>query len=136
MQSNRNFVLGATALLIFAVAAYLIFGRAGPQAELPNVYTYHGVCLACKEPGKVEARSTEHEPFECRKCKKPAFFGWLYCGVCKKRIMPDLIRDDQNTLRKPPSPTCPICKNSSARAYVPEMDDVEKTGDGPLPKWP
>lgn len=132
---SKNAWLGGVAVVTLGAAVILYFARSGGSAEIPNIYTYKGVCLACKNETESKYKAGEAEPFVCGKCNQRAVYGWWYCMKCKKRFVPELMRGS-NPPRVPAMPPCFACGSPSTGAWVPEDPTQDSKGTAPLPKWP
>lgn len=135
-SARRNIVLGGSVIVLFALAAYLYFSRAGAQAELPQEYTIDGVCLACQQEARITASFDEPAPSACPHCGERAVYPWMYCFDCKKRFIPNLEQRGSGPPRYPIVPSCRACGSRNVGQYVPEDPLQKPIGDAPLPEWP
>jgi hypothetical protein len=134
---TRNIVLGAAAVLMLAVAAWMFWGYATSSDALPSTFTLDGICLACKKEAHVAIQAGEREPCVCPTCGERAVYGWQHCSECGFRFIPELVpAADGGPPRVPPIATCANCGSSATGAYFPQDPPVQVKGDAPLPPWP
>lgn len=136
-STRRSLVLGATAVVLLALAAYLYFSRADAgSAALPDEYTVHAVCLACRQEARISAPIRQSPPLVCPHCGERAAYSWFYCERCRKRVIPNLQpAPDGGPPKIPMIATCRLC-GSPVGTYIPESPEHQPIGDAPLPEWP
>jgi DNA-directed RNA polymerase subunit RPC12/RpoP len=136
-RSQRQVLLGAVAVVAFAIAAYSFFGRGKGGPNLPKEFSEAGICLSCKTEGRVTYPHAEPAPHRCPKCGEAAFYPYYFCFECKKRFVPALVQIRAGEpLRLPVGIACTSCGSTSVSPFLPNQPDYEPSGDAPLPKWP
>ena len=132
---NRQVVLGAVAIVAFAVAGWFAFGRGGDNVALGQDIKAKGVCLSCKGEDEYQYSIKETPPIKCHKCGQVSAYPWQFCTNCNKRFVPPLeIREPGGPPRIPLYFACPACGGAYATQYIPQMH--ESKGDLPLPRKP
>jgi hypothetical protein len=131
-------VLGAAAVVMLAIAAYLFATHRSSEAQYPSHYTVQTVCLATGEEFPVTSKVTEREPYANPKTGRRTLFPWYFCYNCKYRFVPTPIPSaGGEPPRLPMVPTCPHCGNQGGSSWDPsDPAQAHPAGTAPLPKVP
>lgn len=132
---RRQIVLGAIAAVAFLLTAYFVYRFQRSAPSIPDEFRLEGVCLSCKQSGRAVQHASERQPIECPSCRARAFYGWLYCTKCEKRVVSIEPAPDGGPPRVPIAARCPIC-GRGVGAYIPDDPTLPVKGDAPLPSWP
>ncbi len=135
--ARRKIILGCLAAGLFALAG-LIFSYSGASAQYPETYRVNGVCLACKQEGRLEPKTAETRPYECPHCSERTFYPWYFCSDCKMKFVPDLVKNPGGGKPHglPPVPACSECGSIHVGTYFPSDPEQVATGTAELPELP
>lgn len=132
---RRQMVLGVIAGLAFLAAGFFVLRFQRSVPAIPDEFRLEGVCLACKQSGRAVQHASERQPIACPSCRERAFYGWLYCPKCAKRVVSIEPASDGGPPRVPIAASCPLCRGGVG-AFVPDDPTLPVKGDAPLPRWP
>jgi DNA-directed RNA polymerase subunit RPC12/RpoP len=135
--TRRNIVLAGLAIGLFIVAG-VIFSRSDASADYPSTYMLDGVCLQCKQDGRLQLKTAQIPPYECPHCHERAFYPWFYCSDCKVKFVPNLVKNPGGGRPHglPVVPMCSECGGPHVGNYIPTDPEQSPTGVADLPGLP
>ncbi|MGE0478842.1 MAG: hypothetical protein AB7Q17_00090 [Phycisphaerae bacterium] len=136
IEKNRA-TWSAIAVVVILASGYWIFRDSVAQEKFARNVPLDGVCLACKHEVTSRVKTaSDIPPYECPKCHQNAVLNWWYCGKCKKRIIPHVVKPSPGLVGIAQPPRCPICRSTTIEIFVPGLEWQRPTGDAALPTYP